>query len=261
MISKALVILSGGQDSTTCLFWAKAHYDEVHAITFNYGQRHARELEAAAKVAKLAGVTSHETLGLGHPLKGTSPLTTGLAPEQYANWQSLPGGLEATFVPGRNALFLVLAANRAYVLGCQAIITGVAQEDFGGYPDCRDSFIGAMETAMRLALSLSPDELMGALRILTPLMYLSKADTVKMATTLPGCMDALAYSHTAYGNEYPPTGQDHATLLRAKGFEQAGVPDPLVVRANSEGLMELPRTPNYAGLTSKPVKPARTHWN
>lgn len=248
MTTKALVVLSGGQDSTTCLYWAKQHFSEVHAVTFDYGQTHKRELEAAIRIAALAGVASHEVVALGSPLKGTSPLVTGMSPEQYESWQVLPGGLEKTFVPARNILFLTVAANRAYCLGCPVIVTGVAQEDYGGYPDCREEFIEAMEWALRYGLSLSVDEPMGGLDILTPLMHMSKAETVALAVSLPGCMDALAFSHTAYGNEYPPVGRDHATLLRAKGFEQAGVADPLVVRAWREGLMPLPETPNYDSL-------------
>jgi 7-cyano-7-deazaguanine synthase len=124
--------------------------------------------------------------------------------------------------------FMVLAANRAYVHGINDVITGVCQEDFGGYPDCRAIFCDEMEGALRLGLEYD-------LNILTPLMYLTKADSVRLAASLPGCMDALAYSHTAYDGIYPPTGNDHATLLRAKGFEQAGLPDPLVLRAVAEG--------------------------
>jgi 7-cyano-7-deazaguanine synthase len=247
----ALVVLSGGQDSTTCLFWAKANFAKVHAVTFNYGQTHNRELEAATIIANRADIASHEIINLGSPLIGSSPLVNaGLKPEQYESWKKLPGGLEATFVPGRNALFLVVAANRAYNLGATTLVTGVAEEDFGGYPDCRETFIEQMEKALQLALSLSADEPMAHLQIATPLMHLSKAKTVELAVKLPGCMEALAYSHTAYGNEYPPVGNDHATLLRAKGFEQAGVPDPLVVRAWKEGLMPLPTTRNYDGLTT-----------
>lgn len=146
-MQKAVVVLSGGQDSTTCLFWAVNQGFDVHTLTIDYGQRHVRELEAAAKVAALAGIApvKQEVLKLGPVLKGTSPLVSDAQLEQYADHNSLPGGLEKTFVPMRNQLFLTLAANRAYCLGTNALITGVCQEDFGGYPDCRRVFIDALQ--------------------------------------------------------------------------------------------------------------------
>lgn len=247
MNTKAIVVLSGGQDSTTCAFWAKHNGYEVHAVTFDYGQRHARELDAARKIAELVGAASHEVISLGRNiLKGTSPLVSDAPLEQYKDHQSLPGGLEKTFVPMRNQLFLTIAANRAYVLGTDVVITGVCQEDFGGYPDCRSDFIEAMEHASTIGSYIEPSRLDGrVITILTPLMDLTKAASIRLAQDLPGCYAALAYTHTAYDGAYPPTGHDHATLLRAKGFEEAGVPDPLVVRAWHEGLMEIPTTSNY----------------
>lgn len=245
---KALVVLSGGQDSTTCLFWARDRYASVEAITFNYGQRHSRELEAARIVAAMADVPQH-TLDIGPILRGASPLVNPSSElEQYADAASLPGGLEKTFVPGRNALFLVLAANYAYTIGALDIITGVSSEDYGGYPDCRPAFINGMAHALRMGLAVDNEDPWQQMGIRTPLMYLSKAETVRLARELPGCWEALAFSHTAYDGAYPPLGHDHATLLRAKGFEEAGYPDPLVLRAVSEGLMPLPNARNYHGL-------------
>src|SRR6478736_2200945 len=147
--TKALVVLSGGQDSTTCLYWAKENFDEVHAITFNYGQKHAIEIQSAQKIAQMAGVASHEILEFpAGILKGSSPLVNPDSElEQYRDHGSLPGGLEKTFVPMRNQLFLTVAANRAYVLGITDLVTGVCQEDSGGYPDCTEDFILAVEDA------------------------------------------------------------------------------------------------------------------
>jgi 7-cyano-7-deazaguanine synthase len=246
---KALVVLSGGQDSTTCLAWAIAQGWDVHTITFDYGQKHAIEIESAFKVAKILGIApgKMELVELGEGiLRGTSPLVNkDETLEQYADHNSLPGGLEKTFVPMRNQLFLTVAANRAYVLGCNILVTGVCQEDSGGYPDCRRTFIDALQDACNYGTFTGEAGTIPPLRIHTPLMHLTKAASVKLAQSLPGCMDALAYSHTSYDGAYPPVGHDHATLLRAKGFEEAGVPDPLVVRAWREGLMPLPLTPNY----------------
>ena len=243
-----LVVLSGGQDSTTCLFWAQQRYNEVHAITFDYGQRHAIEIDAALIVGLMAGVESHEVIELGGGiLKGTSPLVSDAPLEQYADHQSLPGGLEKTFVPMRNQLFLTVAANHAYCLGISNLVTGVCQEDSGGYPDCRRDFIDSLEKTSRMGTFTGEDDTLPHLYIITPLMYLTKAQSVDMAFKNPRCWKALAFTHTSYDGKYPPTGHDHATLLRAKGFQEAGRPDPLILRAYREGLMNLPETSNYAG--------------
>lgn len=242
----ALVVLSGGQDSTTCLFEALQDHDRVLAITFDYEQRHKREIQAAREVIDVARTyyghrhIEHEVIVLGPILKGTSPLVSNTELEQYADHKSLPGGIEKTFVPMRNQLFLTIAANRAVVFGANKVYTGVSQEDYGGYPDCREPFVFALEKATQLAL-----EDAFTLTFETPLMHLSKAESVIKAMEYEGCYEALAYSHTAYDGNYPPAGKDHATLLRAKGFEEAGVADPLVLRAHNEGLMALPETSNY----------------
>lgn len=257
MTEKALVVLSGGQDSTTCLYLMKDAGMELHAVTFDYDQRHRVEVEAARKVAKLAGVASHEVVQLGPILKGTSPLVSDAPLEQYAGHHALPGGIEKTFVPMRNQLFLTLAANRAYVLGTGLVVTGLCEEDFGGYPDCRRVFVDAMELASTTG-TFTPEAGLGPLEIRTPLMHLTKRQTVELALGLPGCYEALAYSHTGYDGAFPPTGHDHATLLRAKGFEEAGIPDPLVLRAYLEGAMRLPGTYNYAGTLATFIERVRT---
>lgn len=244
---RAVVVLSGGQDSTTCLAYAKKQYDEVACVTFDYGQLHVREIECAKIIAKLMGVGYfHDIVRMPDILKGTSPLVNrGQALEQYQDWQSLPGGLEKTFVPMRNQLFLTIAANRAAVWGACALVTGVCEEDYGGYPDCRLEFICKLRDAIRSGMAVDENDPFASFDIDTPLMHMSKADSIHFAMDYPGCYGALGFSHTAYDGQYPPLGHDHATLLRAKGFEQAGVPDPLVVRAYWEGLMPLPETDNY----------------
>lgn len=233
--TKCLVILSGGQDSTTCLFWAKMVFDEVHAITFNYGQRHDIEIKSAHIVAQMAGVTSHHYLEVGNILGGTSPLTDhSKEVGTYKDAESLPGGLEDTFVPGRNILFLTLAANYAYCHGIRDMVTGVCEEDFGGYFDCRRDFIDVMEKALGEGMYGTPHSVL----IHTPLMFLSKGESVDLANSLDGCFEALAFSHTCYNGDYPPCGKCHACILRDKGFNEAGVPDPLIDRAVAEELGE-----------------------
>jgi len=256
MNSKILVVLSGGQDSTTCLFLAKQQYDEVHAITFNYGQRHFIEIEAAIKVAKMAGVASHEIIQVPNCLISKSPLISNAELEKYENADQMDSVIgnrrKATFVPMRNALFLTIAANRAEALDIPNIMTGVCQMDGANYDDCRPNFIYATEQYINTALGHdhrgTPE-----IFIHTPLMNLTKADTVELASQLPGCWEAMAYTHTSYDGKYPPTDMNHANVLRAKGFEDAGLPDPLVVRAWEEGLMDLPSTSNYDSIQMKGI--------
>lgn len=234
---KAVVVFSGGQDSTTCLYDTVNKGFEVHAITFDYGQRHRIEIEAARTIAKLAGVARHEIVDVSGVLKGTSPLVSDNELEQYSGHDALPGGLEKTFVPMRNQLFLTIAANRAYVIGADMLVTGVSSEDYGGYPDCRPDFIDSFVETSNLGTFTGEDGTPDGLVVTTPLMHTTKKETVQLALALPGCYGALAYSHTAYDGQYPPIGNDHATLLRAKGFEEAGVPDPIFLRAMMEGAL------------------------
>ena len=243
---RAVVILSGGQDSTTALAWAKQNFSSVHAVTFDYGQRHSLEIQAAERVADFFNV-SHEIIELGLVLKGRSPLTDpNQKLEQYVDYEEMDkvigDRVELTFVPMRNALFLTIAANRAICLDTRHIVGGMCQMDQTNYPDCRPVFIAAQENMIDKALGLSPDH---RFFIHVPLMHMTKTQSIYLATILPGAYPALQWTHTAYDNAYPPTGKDHATVLRAHGFEEARLPDPLVMRAVQEGLMELPGAPNY----------------
>jgi len=252
-----MVVLSGGQDSTTCLGWALAEYEQVSAVSFYYGQKHEIELAAAKQVVEHFKTQTgrdipFEIVSIGSTaFAGTSPLTNSKEQlELYNNHDEMEeiigDRVEKTFVPMRNAVFLMLAANRAVCAGAAHLVTGVCQADNANYPDCREIFIEFAQDTINHALGLESDEFGGGpFQIQTPLMFLSKAESIRLALTLPHTYDALAYSHTAYDGVYPPKGKDHASVLRAHGFEEAGVPDPLVVRAYREGLMDLPETANY----------------
>lgn len=239
-----MVILSGGQDSTTCLFWAKQHYDQVHAISFDYGQRHAIELQSAAKVGMLAGVNTHQFVDIKGLLHSTSPLTSSKELETYPDFKTMDDTIgdrvELTFVPMRNMLFFTVAMNRAVEKDIYNLVTGICQEDNANYPDCREEFRFRMQQTMDVSLGLK-----ATTNIDAPLMFKTKAESIEMAMRLKGCYAALAYTHTSYDGKYPPTDNNHANVLRAHGFEQAGVPDPLVIRAVEERLMDLPKTKNY----------------
>lgn len=247
-INRALVVFSGGQDSTICLFWAKyiQKYEEIRGITFDYGQRHLREVESAEIVWEMAGLNSRDLEVVrvgGNVLKSTSPLVNRNflleTYDSYEKMQSVIGDrVELTFVPMRNALFLTIAANRAVAMDCNIVI-GVCQADGANYPDCRDVFIKRMEQMFEQSLGGNFP------LIVTPLLYMKKSESVKLALGIPRCYEALAYSHTAYDGTFPPTGNDHASVLRAYGFEEAGVPDPLILRSAFFYNRPLPNTLNY----------------
>lgn len=215
----AVVLLSGGQDSTTCLAWAKTRFRRVAALAIDYGQRHRIELQAAQTVAERAGVAltvlpcdSFRALG-GNALTGTESVAEGVRADT---------GLPNTFVPGRNLIFLTLAAAHAWRLGAAQLVTGVCETDYSGYPDCRQATLDALQEALRRGMD-------APFTIHAPLMRLDKAQTVLLAREL-GCLPLLAWSHTCYNGQVPPCGTCPACVLRAKGFAAAGIPDPLLER-------------------------------
>jgi 7-cyano-7-deazaguanine synthase len=171
-VKKAVVVFSGGQDSTTCLVQALAQYDEVHAITFDYGQRHREEIETARRLAGALGIAAHKVMDvtLLNEL-AVSALTRDDIP---VSCELQDNGLPNTFVPGRNILFLTLASIYAYQVGAESVITGVCETDFSGYPDCRDEFVKALNQAVSLGLGRG-------IRFDTPLMWLDKAETWALA--------------------------------------------------------------------------------
>ena len=219
---KALVVLSGGQDSTTCLYWAIDRFglSNVTTVTFDYGQRHRVELECAARIAAHAGVTNTCLPIDTFAALGGDALTDDAIP--VAAGVSADSGLPNTFVPGRNLVFLTFAAAFAYQRGIENLVTGVAETDYSGYPDCREETIAALQEALRLGMESS-------VVIHTPLMHLSKKQTVELACELGG-LDAMALTHTCYNGASPPCGECPACVLRAKGFSEAGVADPLLAR-------------------------------
>jgi 7-cyano-7-deazaguanine synthase len=213
---KAVILLSGGQDSTTCLYWAKKHFKEVFAIGFDYGQMHIKELEQAKKIAKDANV-SYKIFDVKNLLAKSS-----LTEKTNHNEKSyLSEGLPASFTSGRNILFLSIAGSYASELRINDIITGVCQTDYSGYPDCRKTSIDAMQNVLSLAYGN------GDFRIHTPLMYLNKAETWKLAKEL-NCLEVIIndtltdYNGNQTMNEWGMGVNDNpATDLRVKGFYEA----------------------------------------
>jgi 7-cyano-7-deazaguanine synthase len=225
--TRALVLFSGGQDSTTCLFWALhpgfGGFDEVEAVGFQYGQKHVVELAQARRIAEAAGVP-FSILDVTGLLSG-SALTEH--DKDVSGAHERAPGLPAAFVPGRNALFLTAAASYAYTRGTADLVGGMCQTDYSGYPDCRRVFVDSLQTTTTLALGAD-------IRVHTPLMYLTKAETWKMARDLGTVrgVDVLEavrdLSHTDYNgdrSEHHEWGygrlDNPASLLRAKGYEEA----------------------------------------
>lgn len=202
---------------------ALREFDRVETVTFDYGQRHRIELDCARRIAERAGVP-HRVLPIDtFKALGGNALTdaaVAVRPEVDALTR-----LPNTFVPGRNLVFLTFAAALAYQRGIEHLVTGVCETDYSGYPDCRQRTMEALQQAIRLGMA-------SRLTLHTPLMHLSKQATVELAREV-GALEALAYSHTCYEGRQPPCGQCPACQLRARGFAEAGIPDPLVERFGS----------------------------
>ncbi|PKG23875.1 7-cyano-7-deazaguanine synthase QueC [Niallia nealsonii] len=207
---KAVVVFSGGQDSTTCLFWALNTFKEVEAVTFNYNQRHKEEIECAKKIAKDFKVNHHILdMALLNQLAPNALTRNDIEVKEGEN-----GELPSTFVPGRNLLFLSFAAVLASQVGAKHIITGVCETDFSGYPDCRDSFVKSLNVSINLAMD-------SQFVIHTPLMWLDKADTWKLADDLQQLDYIRTQTLTCYegiiGNG---CGECPACKLRKAGLDQ-----------------------------------------
>ena len=207
---EALVVFSGGQDSTTCLAWALKKYEKVYTISFDYGQMHKKELECAAAIAKKLGV-SNEVLDLNE-LNRLAPNSLTRA-EIEVDKEAPEQGPPNSFVEGRNLLFLTYAAIYAKTHGINDIITGVSQSDFSGYPDCRNVFIKSLNTTLNLAMDYEFD-------IITPLMWIDKEETWALADEL-GAFDLVRNETlTCYnGIKGDGCGDCPACKLRRRGLE------------------------------------------
>lgn len=216
----AVVVFSGGQDSTTCLGIAVKKFgaDRVHAVGFNYGQRHAVELRQAQKIAEILGV-SFNTVDLPFlPKIVTSALTNNI--DKVADAHERLTNLPASFVPARNALMLTIAHAMAQELGAQELYTGVCQTDFSGYPDCRDVFIRQLERTLNTGYE-------SQIAIVTPLMFINKAATWHLAETVGILPLIIEHSHTCYEGDRSERhdwgfgcGECPACKLRAKGWDE-----------------------------------------
>ncbi len=223
---KAVVLVSGGLDSTTCLAIAKKQGYELYALTLFYGQRHKVELKAARKVSKLYGVKKHLELEVPLTAIGGSSLTDKkIRVPKQRGVKEMGKGIPSTYVPARNTVFLSLALGWAEVLGAEHIFIGVNALDYSGYPDCRPEFIHAFEKLARLATKKGVEK-KWKLRIHTPLVRMSKKQIIQTGLKLKV---KYGLTHSCYDPKPNgrPCGWCDSCLLRAKGFLEAGVRDPI----------------------------------
>jgi 7-cyano-7-deazaguanine synthase len=220
---RAVCLLSGGLDSATCLALARRDGFECHALSFDYGQRHRIELEAASRVAASLGVARHVVAQIDLQMFGNSALTAPIDVPKSRSFAEMGQGIPITYVPARNTIFLSFALAWAEVLEASDIFIGVNALDYSGYPDCRPEFIAAFETMANLATKAGVEG-RTRVRIRTPLIALSKAQIVKLGREL-GVDFSLTRSCYDPAPDGTPCGQCDSCLLRRKGFEEAGIED------------------------------------
>ncbi len=224
--SSAVVLLSGGLDSTTTLAIAKAEGFESYALSFRYGQRHQVEIESAARVAEVMGVAEHRILDIDLHRFGGSALTGDLAVPKDRSLEQMEAGIPVTYVPARNTVFLSFALAWAEVLAASDIFIGVNALDYSGYPDCRPEYITAYEHMANLATKIGTEG-HRTIKIHAPLIRLTKAQIIRKGMEL-GLDYALTSSCYDPGADGRPCRRCDACRLRAKGFHEAGIADPLL---------------------------------
>jgi 7-cyano-7-deazaguanine synthase len=223
---RAVVLLSGGLDSYTAAAIARSEQRfELYALTIQYGQRHARELESARAVARALGVERHLELAIDLRAIGGSSLTADLPVPRDRDPDA--SDIPATYVPARNTVFLSVALGWAETLGAHDLIIGVNALDYSGYPDCRPEFIAAFERLAKLATREGVEG--AAFHVHAPLIHMSKADIIRRGLAL-GVDYGLTHSCYDPVTDGAPCGRCDSCVLRARGFREAGVPDPLLLR-------------------------------
>ena len=222
-MKKAVCLLSGGLDSSACLAFARREGFACYALSFDYGQRHRVELEAAAHIAAALGVERHITAKIPLDAFGGSALTADIDVPKARSLAQMSDGIPITYVPARNTIFLSFALAWAEVLESSDIFIGVNALDYSGYPDCRPEFIEAYERMANLATKAGVEG-RTHLKIHTPLIAFNKAQIVKLAREL-GVPFNLTHSCYDPAPDGTPCGQCDACLLRRKGFEEAGIED------------------------------------
>lgn len=227
MNRRAVVLLSGGLDSSTSLLIAREEGFDAYALSFDYGQRHAVELDGARRIALRSGVREHRVVKLDFPAAGSALTDPALAVPRHALHRD---AIPITYVPARNLLFLAHAVAWGESIGAFDVFIGANALDYSGYPDCRPEFLAAFETVANLGTRAGAEG--AAFHVHAPLLGMSKADIVRRAAAL-GLDFAATSSCYDPGPDAAPCGACDSCLLRARGFEEAGVVDPVVLRRSS----------------------------
>lgn len=220
-MTRSVVLLSGGLDSTTCAYLARQAGDEIYALSVDYGQRLVRELESAARVAQAVGAVAHHVVRVDLRAWGGSALTSDLAVPMDRDEAAMAADIPVTYVPGRNTVFLAFATSLAEATGCERIYLGINALDYSGYPDCRPEYLAAFQEVVRLGTRVGVEG--QPIQLVAPLLQLGKAAIIR-AGLAAGADYALTWS--CYQGEQAPCGRCDSCQLRAKGFAEAGVADP-----------------------------------
>lgn len=224
MNQRAVVLLSGGIDSATAATMAKAQGYQLYALTFRYGQRHAREVESARRIAAAIGAVQHLILDLDLRQIGGSALTADIPVPKGRGFEEIGSGIPVTYVPARNTIFLSYALAWAEVIDAEHIVLGVNAIDYSGYPDCRPEYIVAFEQMANLATKACIEG-KSTLTIYTPLIHLTKAEIIRQGAAL-GVDFGLTWSCYDPTLDGRPCRACDSCILREKGFAEAGIPDP-----------------------------------
>lgn len=234
-MSSAVVIFSGGLDSTTALYWAKSKFEKVYAVTFYYGQRHSLEVEMAKITARNAGVEEHLIFEVDLSKIGASALTDKSieVPEAESVEEVLSRGIPVTYVPFRNGIFISIAAAYAEAKGTTNLVGGWNAVDYSGYPDCRPEFLKAMEEALNRGTKVGAEG--KSWKIHAPLINLTKGEIIKLGLSLGA---DYSYSISCYRGGEVPCMKCDSCILRAKGWLEAGEEDHLIKRLREEGKIE-----------------------
>lgn len=229
---RAVILLSGGLDSTTALAYARSKGFEVYALTVDYGQRHRQELQFASAQARLLGAAEHRIVQIDLRSIGGSALTSDLSVPKDRSQDTIGHGIPITYVPARNTVLLSLCLGYAEVVGAFDLVIGANAIDYSGYPDCRPEFLKAFERLANRATK-SGVEGRGTFRVLAPLIELSKAQIIQLGTKLgvDYGQTLSCYDPDSFGK---PCGHCDSCLLRAKGFSEAGITDPALMTGRTK---------------------------
>jgi len=221
-MKKAVILLSGGLDSTTVLYWAKKRRYQIFPLAFDYGQRHGKkELRAARKIARLNELNL-KIIQINLPWKGSSLINRSCPLPQVSSEKDIGGSIPSTYVPGRNLIFLAFAFSYAESVNAPLVLIGANSVDFSGYPDCRPQFYRILNRLIPIGTRAGCED--RRIQVITPLIYLSKSNIVRLGKKLNV---PFRFTWSCYAGKKKPCGKCDSCLLRSRGFTEAGIPDPI----------------------------------